>query len=74
VSEYREGAHDANLVAGTSDAAVARLVPQLINLGHKVIGIYESPRNAERVRAPGAAPSALDQQPAGAWRSITGSS
>jgi nucleoside-diphosphate-sugar epimerase len=61
-------------VAGTSDAIGARLVPQLINLGHKVIGIYESPRNAERVRALGAAPSALDQQPTRAWRSITGSS
>jgi hypothetical protein len=47
---------------------------QLIDHGHKVTRIYRSPRNAERVRALGAEPIALDQQPAGVWRRIVGGS
>jgi hypothetical protein len=74
MSEYREGAHDANFGRGDERCCRCPARSAFINLGHEVIGIYESPRNAERVRALGAAPSALDQQPAGAWRSITGSS
>jgi uncharacterized protein YbjT (DUF2867 family) len=47
---------------------------QLIDHGHKVTRIYRSPRNTERVRALGAEPIALDQQPAGVWRRIVGGS
>src|SRR5919109_2300922 len=47
-------------VAGASGAIGARLVPQLIDRGHQVIGTFRSPVNAERVRALGAEPVALD--------------
>jgi nucleoside-diphosphate-sugar epimerase len=48
------------LVVGASGAIGTRLVPQLIDRGHEVIGTYRSPRNAEGVRALGAEPIALD--------------
>jgi 2-alkyl-3-oxoalkanoate reductase len=47
-------------VVGASGAIGTRLVPQLIERGHEVIGTFTSPRNAERVRALGARPVALD--------------
>jgi len=47
-------------VAGATGAIGTRLVPQLIEHGHQVIGTYRSPGNAERVRALGAEPVALD--------------
>ena len=47
-------------VAGASGAIGTRLVPQLIERGHEVIGTSRSPRNAERVRALGAQPIVLD--------------
>jgi nucleoside-diphosphate-sugar epimerase len=47
-------------VAGASGAIGTRLVPQLINRGHEVIGTSRSPRNAERVRSLGAEPITLD--------------
>ncbi len=47
-------------VAGASGAIGARLVPQLIDAGHEVIGTHRSPGGAERVRALGAEPVALD--------------
>ena len=47
-------------VAGASGAIGTRLVPQLIDRGHEVIGTSRSPGNAERVRALGAEPIALD--------------
>ena len=47
-------------VAGASGAIGTRLVPQLIEAGHEVVGTFNSPRNAERVRALGAEPVALD--------------
>ncbi|MBD0283628.1 MAG: NAD(P)-dependent oxidoreductase [Thermoleophilaceae bacterium] len=47
-------------VAGASGAIGSRLVPQLIDRGHEVIGTFKSPGNAERVRALGAEPIALD--------------
>ena len=47
-------------VAGASGAIGSRLVPQLIDRGHEVIGTFRSPGNAERVRALGAEPIALD--------------
>jgi len=48
------------LVVGASGAIGTRLVPQLIDRGHEVIGTFRSPGNAERVRALGAEPIALD--------------
>jgi 2-alkyl-3-oxoalkanoate reductase len=47
-------------VAGASGAIGTRLVPRLIDRGHEVIGTSRSPENAERVRALGAEPIALD--------------
>ena len=47
-------------VAGASGAIGTRLVPQLIDRGHEVIGSFRSPGNGERVRALGAEPVALD--------------
>ena len=47
-------------VVGASGAIGTRLVPQLIERGHEVIGTSRSPRNAERVRALGAQPIVLD--------------
>jgi len=47
-------------VAGASGAIGTRLVPQLIDQGHEVIGTFRSAGNAERVRALGAKPIALD--------------
>src|SRR5215211_3952354 len=47
-------------VAGASGAIGTRLVPQLVDRGHEVIGTFKSPGNAERVRALGAKPIALD--------------
>ena len=46
-------------VAGASGAVGARLVPQLIEPGHTVTGTHRSPRNAGRVRALSAEPTAL---------------
>ena len=47
-------------VAGASGAIGTRLVPQLIDAGHEVIGTFRSPTSAKRVRALGAKPVALD--------------
>jgi nucleoside-diphosphate-sugar epimerase len=47
-------------VAGASGAIGTRLVPQLIDRGHEVIGTFRSPGNAERVGALGAEAIALD--------------
>jgi nucleoside-diphosphate-sugar epimerase len=47
-------------VAGASGAIGTRLVRQLIDRGHEVIGTSRSPANAGRVRASGAEPIALD--------------
>jgi 2-alkyl-3-oxoalkanoate reductase len=47
-------------VAGASGAIGTRLVPQLIERGHEVIGTSRSPENAERVRMLGARPVVLD--------------
>jgi nucleoside-diphosphate-sugar epimerase len=48
------------LVVGASGAIGTRLVPQLVDRGHEVIGTFNSPGNAERVRALGAEAIALD--------------
>jgi nucleoside-diphosphate-sugar epimerase len=47
-------------VAGASGAIGTRLLPHLIDRGHEVVGSFRSPGNAERVRALGAEPIALD--------------
>jgi nucleoside-diphosphate-sugar epimerase len=48
------------LVAGASSAIGSRLVPQLINEGHEVIGTHRSPGNSQHLRALGAHPFELD--------------
>jgi nucleoside-diphosphate-sugar epimerase len=55
-------------VAGASGAIGSRLVPQLTDAGHEVIGTHTSPSSGERVRALGATPVALDLLDAGAVR------
>ena len=47
-------------VAGASGAIGTRLVPQLVDRGHEVIGTSRSREKAEQIRALGAAPVALD--------------
>jgi 2-alkyl-3-oxoalkanoate reductase len=48
------------LVIGANGAIGRRLVPQLIDAGHEVIGTHRSPGGAEIVRAGGATPVRLD--------------
>ena len=47
-------------VAGASGAIGTRLVAQLIDAGHDVIGTHHSPSSAQRLRALGAKPVKLD--------------
>jgi 2-alkyl-3-oxoalkanoate reductase len=47
-------------VAGATGAIGARLVPQLVERGHEVIGTTRSPERADRLRALGAEPVVLD--------------
>jgi nucleoside-diphosphate-sugar epimerase len=55
-------------VAGASGAIGSRLVPQLIEAGHEVVGTHTSPDSGERVRALGAKPVRVDLLDAGAVR------
>jgi 2-alkyl-3-oxoalkanoate reductase len=55
-------------VAGASGAIGTRLVAQLVEHGHEVTGTFRSPGSAERIRALGAQPVALDLLDAGAVR------
>src|ERR687891_2584435 len=55
-------------VAGASGAIGSRLVPQLIDRGHEVIGTFRSPGHGDRVRALGAKPVVLDLLDPGAVR------
>ena len=48
------------LVAGASGAIGSRLVAQLFDHGHEVIGTHRNPANADRVSALGAVPVELD--------------
>jgi len=47
-------------VAGASGAIGRRLVPQLLERGHEVIGTFTSPMKAARLNAQGATPVSLD--------------
>ena len=47
-------------VAGASGAIGRRLVPQLVDAGHEVIGTHHSPSSAEPLRTLGAKPVRLD--------------
>ncbi|MGB6455628.1 MAG: NAD(P)-dependent oxidoreductase [Streptosporangiaceae bacterium] len=47
-------------VAGASGAIGTRLVPQLVDAGHEVIGTFVSPGHEQRIRDLGARPVALD--------------
>jgi nucleoside-diphosphate-sugar epimerase len=47
-------------VAGASGVIGVRLVSQLIDQGHEVVGTHRSPGSAERIRVLGAEPVALD--------------
>ena len=55
-------------VAGASGAIGTRLVPQLVDRGHEVIGSSRSAEKAEQLRALGAEPVALDLLDRGAVR------
>lgn len=55
-------------VAGASGALGSRLVPQLIDAGHDVVGTHNSPASAELLRTLGAKPVLLDLLDAGAVR------
>jgi 2-alkyl-3-oxoalkanoate reductase len=55
-------------VAGASGALGRRLVPQLIEAGHEVVGTHKSPRNAGLLRALGAKPVMVDLLDPGAVR------
>ena len=44
-------------VAGATGALGSRLVPQLISVGHEVLGTHNSPATAVRLRQLGAKPS-----------------
>jgi nucleoside-diphosphate-sugar epimerase len=55
-------------VAGASGALGSRLVPQLIDAGHEVVGTHHSPASAELLRTLGAKPVMLDLLDAGAVR------
>jgi 2-alkyl-3-oxoalkanoate reductase len=55
-------------VTGASGALGSRLVPQLIDAGHEVIGTHNSPASAELLRTLGAKPVMVDLLDAGAVR------
>ena len=56
------------LVTGASGAIGSRLVPQLIDAGHEVIGTHSSPASADLLRTLGARPVMLDLLDADAVR------
>ena len=59
-------------IAGAGGAIGARLVPQLVERGHEVIGSSRTPEKADRLRALGAEPVTLDVLDADAVRRAVG--
>ena len=59
-------------IAGAGGAIGARLVPQLVERGHEVIGSSRTPEKADRLRALGAEPVTLDLLDADAVRRAVG--
>jgi 2-alkyl-3-oxoalkanoate reductase len=57
-------------VTGASGAIGRRLIPQLIDGGHEVIGSHNSPASAELLRTLGATPVRLDLLDASAVRQV----
>lgn len=57
-------------VVGASGAISTRLIPQLIEHGHEVMGTCHSPHKAGRVRALGAEPVVLNVLDAPAVRAV----
>ena len=55
-------------VAGASGAIGSRLIPQLVERGHEVVGSSRSPGKSERLAALGAEPIVLDLLDPGAVR------
>ena len=55
-------------VAGASGAVGSRLVPQLVDAGHDVVGTHNSPSSAQLLRTLGAKPVVVDLLDAGAVR------
>ena len=55
-------------VTGASGAVGSRLVPQLVDAGHDVIGTHNSPSSAQLLRTLGAKPVMIDLLDAGAVR------
>src|SRR5437764_5195242 len=60
-------------VVGASGAIGSRLVPQLIDAGHEVIGTHASPARAQLVRSLGATPMLVDLlDPSAARQAVLG--
>jgi nucleoside-diphosphate-sugar epimerase len=66
---YKENAMRV-LVVGASGAIGTRLVPQLLDRGHEVIGTCRSPDKVQALRALGAEPVVLDLLDSGAARKV----
>jgi len=58
------------LVAGATGSVGSRLVPQLVERGHEVVGTSRSATSADRLRALGATPMVLDVLDPGATRDV----
>jgi 2-alkyl-3-oxoalkanoate reductase len=58
------------LVAGATGAVGSRLVPQLVERGHEVVGTSRSATNADRLRTLGATPAVLDVLDPDATRAV----
>jgi nucleoside-diphosphate-sugar epimerase len=58
------------LVAGATGSVGSRLVPQLVERGHEVVGTSRSASSADRLRALGATPVVLDVLDPGATRDV----
>jgi nucleoside-diphosphate-sugar epimerase len=58
------------LVAGATGSVGSRLVPQLVERGHEVVGTSRSASSADRLRALGATPMVLDVLDPGATREV----